>query len=825
MAYPVSTTFRNNCYDPTKKQRLVLASTDGTVVFTNEDIVVSQKVKFNLASCKSQQITFGELPCNTISLSLFNENGYITSSDLAKEYNCYMGVEISIGAYLVGQNAIAMGSNGNERISIHSVAPYIRGNIKLGTTISQLSNGYPCKIYFAYDNLYFVVQNGNNRYYGKHVRSAAFTFGNNQTPSNREKAFLDKLMNNDKLTGLSLFNTRFIEYGVPTSTSITTTTWQTVKNSTWDTIKSSTWGALSGYTNFPSRTFEVVPYGVWHFNKPRRIKDSLLTLNGRDRMNSFDEDSGAFTKSSVGKYYYMAQIIQSIADAKNVPVGTILNFVNDFFAINQIYKMTYFEGKSYKDLLSYAFEVCATNGIIDRNGSLSAISNDTTAYALPHVYSFDVADSVAHTIGSALVYKQGDYALYQTDGNISNGATYDWSDNPFFTNSNPTGSWFSNNNHTKYGGFHNAITVADADYSLWCDDSYTWTVDGTTYREPIFAMSVEWDGFGRVTYTNYGEEARTYASYNSRMNAVTSVNDVNIQGLNKAQRANKLEFDNNGLNVYSQGLRILNATDEVVFDADENGNLRIKGQIEATSGDIGRWQISESGLYCEKLYDNWGLEIYAEGLHFRTDENYELSYIIHRERENSRSIEIMCNYDNTSDSNILLTANNIVLQDNIVTIWGDVYFQQSNALFQVKANDVRFDNSIQIKTVPTTATAANTTLVSGTNGYKIHLVSSLRAVKDNIKTIENPSEKVDNLRGVSFTSKCDADDPKTVMFGFIAEEVAEAVPELAAYVDGKLQSVQYDRVCALLVEDNKALHKRISDLESRLEELERRLNK
>ena len=101
----------------------------------------------------------------------------------------------------------------------------------------------------------------------------------------------------------------------------------------------------------------------------------------------------------------------------------------------------------------------------------------------------------------------------------------------------------------------------------------------------------------------------------------------------------------------------------------------------------------------------------------------------------------------------------------------------------------------------------------------------MRKWKDNIKTIENASERVDNLRGVSFTSKCEGDDPKQVLYGLIAEEVEKACPELASYTNGELQGVQYDRVCALLIEDNKACHRRIEALEKRLEELERRLDK
>lgn len=824
MAYSVSNTFRTNCYDDTKKQRIAFLASDGTM-FTNEDISVSDKVKFNIASCKSQQITFGELPCNTISLTLLNEDGRISASDIAKEYTCYIGVEVSDADYEVGQSAISAVRNTNECVSVHSVAPYIRGNIQLGTTINELSNGYPCKILLSYNTLYFVVRNGSNTYYGKHVKTGAFTYGNNQTPSDLEKAELDRLMDNKELSGLSLYKTGFEEYYKAVSTTTTLTVWNTLKGGTWNDVKDHKWSFYSGVTKFGARRFEAIPYGVWHFDRPRRVNTAVITLSGKDRMDRFDEDSKGFTAANGTIVLNMRNVITTIAAYKGVNIGS-LSSLNGLAPGYEYFTVGYMEGKSLKDLLSYALEVCAVNGIIDREGYFSSISNSNTAIELPYVYSFDVADCVAHTIGSALVYKQGDYEVYQTDGNISNGATYDWQDNPMFSNSNPGGSWFSNNMHVKYGGFNNAITVTDADYSLWSDDVYSWTQDGVTYTEPIFSMSVEWDGFGRVTYTNYGDEERQYANYNNRMNAVSSVNDVNLQGFNQAKYADKLYFDSNGLTVESRGLRIKNANGDIVFDADDDGNLVLQGTIDALAGEIGKWLITQDGLLCNKTGENWGLEIYSDGLDFRTPENYELAYVKFRDAsgDNPRSLELMTNSANNVEAEIWLTCKTARFRTSAVQIYGDVSFDSTSATFRVKASTVRFDNSIELDNIPTTTTAANTTLVSSTNGYKIHRVSSLRAVKDNIKTIENASEKVDTLRGVSFTSKCESDDPKRVLYGFIAEEVEKAVPELASYEDGKLQSVQYDRVCALLVEDNKACHKRIADLEARLERLEKMIN-
>lgn len=136
-------------------------------------------------------------------------------------------------------------------------------------------------------------------------------------------------------------------------------------------------------------------------------------------------------------------------------------------------------------------------------------------------------------------------------------------------------------------------------------------------------------------------------------------------------------------------------------------------------------------------------------------------------------------------------------------------------------NDITFNHSrgmYKFEGMNTALAASN--LYIDAQG-QIFRITSLRKNKSNIRTIDSAWNKVDNLRGVSFTAKS---DPKSKpMYGFIAEEVEKAVPELAEYNDETLSSVQYDRFTALLIEDCKESHKRIRDLEKRLSDLEGRV--
>lgn len=800
----VTTTFRENCYDQSKRQRLLLRSNGLTL--SNEDIAVGSGVRFNLASITStQQVQFGCTPCNSINVAILNEDGRITSDSIVgNEFYCDIGVESDTGEYNAPPKTISAISTNYDYISVHSEAPYIRGNCTFGNIHPQLVNGYKCKIMYAYNVLYFVISNEGTSYYVKYVKTGTHSYGEYTTPSDTECAILDKLME-ASYDAVAYYDGGMVEYTYDREPSSIYESWNDMLNRTWGGAMEKTWGDYSGYSIFTTVEYESVPYGVWHFDRPRRINSAVLTLNGRDRMTIFDEDSSNYASSVANTLMTVRDMIVSIANYKNVPVGDLsgLNELVDEIVVDQ---KVYYQNKSLKDLLSYLFEVGGANCMIDRRGCLCASNSSNVPVALPYVYSFDVADSVAHTIGSMLVYKQGEYTQYETDDTVTDGVAYDWTDNPYFNNMLLSGSWFSNGENKKYGGFHNAVTVSDADYSMWCDDVYSWTDDEGTFVEPIFTISIEWNGNGRVTYTNYGEEERQYASYDSRMQGVSSVNDKNLQGFNKAQYANKLYFDEHGLTVQSNGLTVKNADDESVFYADDEGNLTLNGRVHATSGNIGEWEIVDMGIKCGFTNDFVFLGYDENDTPvFRSQESFGVS-------PEGDSIGVT----------ELAGASLIFYQYEGETLHGS-----ASLSLNWNTNEMWLSAPLCLYNVPTTTASSNVVLSSTGIGAwkKFYISSSLRKWKDHIKTIENASERVDNLRGVSFTSKCEGDDPNTVLYGLIAEEVEKACPELASYTNGELQGVQYDRVCALLIEDNKACHRRIEALEKRLEELERRLDK
>jgi ribonuclease PH len=87
-------------------------------------------------------------------------------------------------------------------------------------------------------------------------------------------------------------------------------------------------------------------------------------------------------------------------------------------------------------------------------------------------------------------------------------------------------------------------------------------------------------------------------------------------------------------------------------------------------------------------------------------------------------------------------------------------------------------------------------------------------LKDNIKTLENPLETVNSLRGVSY------DMFGKHKVGVIAQEVEAVVPEVVHTNDDGYKSVSYGNLVGVLIEAVKEQQKTIRALEHRITKLE-----
>jgi uncharacterized coiled-coil protein SlyX len=97
---------------------------------------------------------------------------------------------------------------------------------------------------------------------------------------------------------------------------------------------------------------------------------------------------------------------------------------------------------------------------------------------------------------------------------------------------------------------------------------------------------------------------------------------------------------------------------------------------------------------------------------------------------------------------------------------------------------------------------------------------SSRRFKHDIKPIDNASEVIFALKPVSFRYNKEYDVRQRPSFGLIAEEVAEVVPDLVGRnKKGEPESVRYDQINAMLLNEFLKAHKRVEAQQATITEL------
>jgi len=100
-------------------------------------------------------------------------------------------------------------------------------------------------------------------------------------------------------------------------------------------------------------------------------------------------------------------------------------------------------------------------------------------------------------------------------------------------------------------------------------------------------------------------------------------------------------------------------------------------------------------------------------------------------------------------------------------------------------------------------------------GGKLGFQVSSRRYKDDIKPMDKASEALFALKPVSFRYKREIDPARSPDFGLIAEDVATVNPDLVARdEDGKIVTVRYQAVNAMLLNEFLKEHRKVEDLEA-----------
>ena len=158
----------------------------------------------------------------------------------------------------------------------------------------------------------------------------------------------------------------------------------------------------------------------------------------------------------------------------------------------------------------------------------------------------------------------------------------------------------------------------------------------------------------------------------------------------------------------------------------------------------------------------------------------------------------------TGDSNIAIGNQGVAGESHTIRI-GD-------SLYQTRAFIVG------IRGVTTGNANAMPVLVDSAG--QLGTANSSRRVKRDIRDMGDTTEIVMGLHPVRFRFKAHGANGHE-QYGLVAEEVAEVAPELVARdKDGQIETVFYDKVNAMLLNEVQKQHRLIRQLESRLAEVE-----
>jgi len=128
-------------------------------------------------------------------------------------------------------------------------------------------------------------------------------------------------------------------------------------------------------------------------------------------------------------------------------------------------------------------------------------------------------------------------------------------------------------------------------------------------------------------------------------------------------------------------------------------------------------------------------------------------------------------------------------------------------------------NVTRIANIGSTAQANGVFVTVGADG-KLGFQVSSRRYKEDIKPMDRASEAIFALKPVSFRYKREIDPARSPDFGLIAEDVATVNPDLVARdEEGKIVTVRYQAVNAMLLNEFLKEHKKVEEQEKTIVEL------
>ena len=354
------------------------------------------------------------------------------------------------------------------------------------------------------------------------------------------------------------------------------------------------------------------------------------------------------------------------------------------------------------------------------------------------------------------------------------------------------------------------------------DDALLNNTDG--YRNTAVGFNALYSNTTGIENTANGDEAlynNTSGAYNTATGAA-ALYDNTTGSSNTADGYNALVFNTTGVNNVATGdfALTLNTTGEGntadgsgALGSNTTGNFNTAAGASALESNTTGSNNTANGLLV--LFSNTtGFQNTANGSgaltlnttgHRNTANGYQA--LFNNIIGNFNTAEgFQALYNNTGSNNVGLGFN---AGTNLTTGSGNVCIGYNVLGVAGESNITR------IKNVYTSVASGRAVYVNSDN--KIGTLVSSRRFKDEINPMEEASEAVLALKPVSFRYKKEVDASGTLQFGLVAEEVADVNADLVTRdSDGKPETVRYEAVNAMLLNEFLKEHRKVEALEAKV---------
>jgi hypothetical protein len=309
-----------------------------------------------------------------------------------------------------------------------------------------------------------------------------------------------------------------------------------------------------------------------------------------------------------------------------------------------------------------------------------------------------------------------------------------------------------------------------------------------------------------------------------RLQAVSPPPDGSYPGANTAEGFNALFSLTTGLYNTAIGYFALDAVKTGNFNTalgagalfantgDENTATGAGALLSNTSG-FSNTAIGESALFFNTT-GNGNTANGVQALTFNTTGNFNTANGIAALTNNTTGS------GNTADGFEALSSNttgsgNVALG---VGAGSNVTFSNNVICIGANVDGANVDNSCFIGNIFNATSSGGTAVFINADG-QLGTTTSSRRFKDDIKPMERTSETLFALKPVTFRYKKGIDPQRIPQFGLVAEDVEEVNPDLVVRdKEGKVNTVRYDAVNAMLLNEFLKEHQKVEDQDLKLKE-------